>query len=200
MCVLLSRTKIYFYPWSVLGADGLPRTATRFAPGSVYAHRWRAGRVISDCHFSVRLNHFIPSFLPYSVAVFLKWQSDITLRAGDLLLWDNEALLHSASPTAAYAEGEARAAAGRGAAIRQPLCVLCGEPLVGYTGDIDTGARGSDCEARPPPLGPRGLADRAGPARRRATRRHGRAGACARTSLSQPHSRSPNQRGCRQPF
>ena len=29
-------------------------------------------RVISDCHFAVQLNHFIPGFLPYSVAVFLK--------------------------------------------------------------------------------------------------------------------------------
>jgi hypothetical protein len=35
--------------------------------------------VISDCHFSVQLNHFIPVFLSYSVAVLLKWQSDITL-------------------------------------------------------------------------------------------------------------------------
>jgi hypothetical protein len=30
------------------------------------------GRVISDCHLSVQLNHFIPGFLSYSVAVFLK--------------------------------------------------------------------------------------------------------------------------------
>jgi hypothetical protein len=29
---------------------------------------WR--RVISDCHFSVQLNHFIPGFLSYSVPVF----------------------------------------------------------------------------------------------------------------------------------
>ena len=29
-------------------------------------------RVISDCHFAVQLNHFIPGFLSYSVAVFLK--------------------------------------------------------------------------------------------------------------------------------
>jgi hypothetical protein len=29
-------------------------------------------RVISDCHFSVQLNHVIPVFLSYSVAVFLK--------------------------------------------------------------------------------------------------------------------------------
>jgi hypothetical protein len=29
-------------------------------------------RVISDCHFSVQLNHFIPVFLSYSVAGFLK--------------------------------------------------------------------------------------------------------------------------------
>jgi hypothetical protein len=30
-----------------------------------------AARVISDCHFAVPLNHFIPVFLSYSVAVFL---------------------------------------------------------------------------------------------------------------------------------
>ena len=38
-------------------------------------------RVISDCHFSVQLkhlNHFIPGFLSCSVAVLLKWRSDIT--------------------------------------------------------------------------------------------------------------------------
>jgi hypothetical protein len=29
-------------------------------------------RVISDCHFPVQLNHFIPVFLSYSVAVFIK--------------------------------------------------------------------------------------------------------------------------------
>ena len=29
-------------------------------------------RVISDCHFSVQLNHFMPGFLSYSVPVFLK--------------------------------------------------------------------------------------------------------------------------------
>jgi hypothetical protein len=29
-------------------------------------------RVISDCHFAVQLGHFIPDFLSYSVAVFLK--------------------------------------------------------------------------------------------------------------------------------
>jgi hypothetical protein len=29
-------------------------------------------RVISDCHFSVQLNRFIPGFRSYSVAVFLK--------------------------------------------------------------------------------------------------------------------------------
>ena len=27
-------------------------------------------RVISDCHFSVQLNHFIPGFLSYSVYLF----------------------------------------------------------------------------------------------------------------------------------
>jgi hypothetical protein len=29
-------------------------------------------RAISDCHFSVQFNHFIPVLLSYSVAVFLK--------------------------------------------------------------------------------------------------------------------------------
>ena len=29
-------------------------------------------RVISDCHFSVQLNYFIPGFLSYSVPVFVK--------------------------------------------------------------------------------------------------------------------------------
>ena len=41
---------------------------------------WRVRRVISECRFSVQLNHFIPGFRSYSVAVFLKRQSDITLR------------------------------------------------------------------------------------------------------------------------
>jgi hypothetical protein len=39
----------------------------------VYPHTppRRAGlRVISDCHFAVQLNHFIPGFLSYSVPVF----------------------------------------------------------------------------------------------------------------------------------
>jgi hypothetical protein len=30
------------------------------------------GRVISDCHFALQLNHFIPVLLSYSVAVLLK--------------------------------------------------------------------------------------------------------------------------------
>ena len=33
---------------------------------------WFAGRVISDRHFAVQLNNFIPGFLSYSVAVSLK--------------------------------------------------------------------------------------------------------------------------------
>jgi hypothetical protein len=40
---------------------------------------WRVRRVISECRFSVQLNHFIPGFRSYSVAVFLKRQSDTTL-------------------------------------------------------------------------------------------------------------------------
>jgi hypothetical protein len=31
-----------------------------------------ANRAVSDCNFSVQLNHFIPGFLSYSVAFFLK--------------------------------------------------------------------------------------------------------------------------------
>jgi len=38
-----------------------------------------APRVISDCHFGVQLNHFIPGLLLYSVTVFLKWQSYLSL-------------------------------------------------------------------------------------------------------------------------
>ena len=30
------------------------------------------GRVSSDCHFVVQLDHFLPGFLSYSVAAFLK--------------------------------------------------------------------------------------------------------------------------------
>jgi hypothetical protein len=40
-----------------------------------------ATRVMSDCHFAVPLNQFIPGFLSNSVAVFRKWQSDTTLGA-----------------------------------------------------------------------------------------------------------------------
>ena len=40
------------------------------------------GRVIPECHFSVQLNHFIPGFPSYSVAVFLKRQSDVSLAEG----------------------------------------------------------------------------------------------------------------------
>jgi hypothetical protein len=36
-------------------------------------------RVIPDRHFSVQLSHFMPGFRSYSVPVFLKRQSDITL-------------------------------------------------------------------------------------------------------------------------
>ena len=40
-----------------------------------------APRVMLDCHFAVQLSSFIPGFLSYPVAVFLKCQSDITLLA-----------------------------------------------------------------------------------------------------------------------
>jgi hypothetical protein len=42
---------------------GLPRGADR---------RRGLRRVISDCHFAVQLNHFVPGFLSHSVAVFRK--------------------------------------------------------------------------------------------------------------------------------
>ena len=34
------------------------------------AENWRHPRVISDCHFAVQLNHFIPGLLSYLVPVF----------------------------------------------------------------------------------------------------------------------------------
>ena len=34
--------------------------------------------VIPDCHFSVQLNHFIPGFLSYSVAVFFESDNRIS--------------------------------------------------------------------------------------------------------------------------
>jgi hypothetical protein len=52
-------------------------------------------RVTPDCHFAVQLNRLMPGFLSYSVAVFLKWQSDITLpqaAAGEVLAAAGEVL------------------------------------------------------------------------------------------------------------
>jgi hypothetical protein len=58
-------------------------------------------RVISDCHSTVQLNHFIPGFLSHSVAVFLRWQSDMTLG----LNLDNEMMKapDASEPLAAFA-------------------------------------------------------------------------------------------------
>ena len=39
-------------------------------PGTVRGRR--SNRVTPDCHFAVQLNHFIPGFLSYLVAVFIK--------------------------------------------------------------------------------------------------------------------------------
>ena len=39
---------------------------------AVPSRAYRAARVISDCHFAVQLNHFIPILLSCSVAIFLK--------------------------------------------------------------------------------------------------------------------------------
>ena len=51
-----------------------PRLAEAFAligmPDARAAHDRGEARVISDRHFAVQLNHFIPGFLSYSVAVF----------------------------------------------------------------------------------------------------------------------------------
>jgi hypothetical protein len=50
-----------------------PSNDTPHAPSRVNVQpSKRAPRVISDCQFSVLLDHFIPVFLSYSVAVFLK--------------------------------------------------------------------------------------------------------------------------------
>ena len=37
--------------------------------------------IVTPHRFAVHLNHFMPDFLLYSVAVFLKWQSDLSLGA-----------------------------------------------------------------------------------------------------------------------
>jgi hypothetical protein len=87
------------HPISEHGGGCLPKPATGCSPGcnrggpvlpGCVAHRLlahppaaahpavpaaaqrAAARLISDCHFSVQLNHFIPGFLSYSVPVFLK--------------------------------------------------------------------------------------------------------------------------------
>jgi hypothetical protein len=84
--------------WSIVTRAHVPRQAPsrRTAPASakklgtkrdsrdfVLWKKCGEDRVISDCHFAVQLNHFIPGFLSYSVAVFLKRQSDITLGEDD---------------------------------------------------------------------------------------------------------------------
>ena len=46
--------------------------AWRFEQCVLFCAEGAEHRVISDCHFAVHLNHFIPGFLSYSVAVFRK--------------------------------------------------------------------------------------------------------------------------------
>jgi hypothetical protein len=41
---------------------------------------------MSDCHFAVQLNHFIPGSLSYSLAVFLNRKLDLSLRKGARVL------------------------------------------------------------------------------------------------------------------
>jgi arylsulfatase A len=52
--------------FSAAAIGGLPTNETTFA------ELLGPARVISGCHFSVQLNHFILGFLSYSVPVFLK--------------------------------------------------------------------------------------------------------------------------------
>jgi hypothetical protein len=59
---------------------GTPRDPSGYQPRDALAlpelgrdaDQGRVPRVIPGCHFSVQLNHFIPGFLSYSVAVVLK--------------------------------------------------------------------------------------------------------------------------------
>ena len=68
-----SRNKGCMRAWQPQGHDcrrGWP--AGRRGGGTDLARGRGGGRVISDCHFVVLLNHFIPGFLSYSVAVCLR--------------------------------------------------------------------------------------------------------------------------------
>jgi hypothetical protein len=66
--------------WCGIGPAGIVLNRSKLADGLIFMPADTGQcRVISDCHFPVQLNHFIPGFLSYSVAVFLKCQSDITL-------------------------------------------------------------------------------------------------------------------------
>ena len=56
----------------VVSHDGLPAAMDAVVRRLAAALPGGADRVISDCHFPVQLNHFIPRFLSYSVPVFLK--------------------------------------------------------------------------------------------------------------------------------
>jgi hypothetical protein len=51
-------------------------------PAAARAGRCAPDRVISDCHFAVQLNHFIPYFRTESVAICPKQHSDISLAPG----------------------------------------------------------------------------------------------------------------------
>jgi hypothetical protein len=60
--------------FAVLNAMGFIALLTNVAMIAFVGSQLSRGedRVISDCHFSVQLNHFIPGFLSYSIPVFLK--------------------------------------------------------------------------------------------------------------------------------
>ena len=54
------------------GAGGPPGRAARTVAGAPKGSSSSPPGVASDCHFAVQLDHFVPGFLSYSVAVFLK--------------------------------------------------------------------------------------------------------------------------------
>jgi hypothetical protein len=58
--------------WAVVEYEGTRYLFPAGAPVPYGRALEGAARVISDCHFSVQIDHFIPGFLSYSVPVFLK--------------------------------------------------------------------------------------------------------------------------------
>ena len=63
-----------FLPYSAADASGAWDLSKNLPPSGPLARRGADGgdRFISNCHFAVQPNHFIPGFLSYSVAAFQK--------------------------------------------------------------------------------------------------------------------------------